>query len=1120
MPRIEDIEQFNEQLTQLGDEPRIAAARGEEIENPRPASENREAGVAPSRRAAQGDSGSEAAGAGEGAEGGAPAEGGAAAAGEAGAPQGAEGAAEAGDSAAGGTGGEIDDELADLLGDEGEEASEEDDPFAGIDLDFDDDGDEGWEGGESEDPDAGEPFATDDEPAQGGIGEDDESAEADEDADEFDLGGLDDLDWPDDEDSEAGDAEEGDAEEPAEPEEIEGVAEAEAEAETEDALTAEDLENVEDAAEDVEDADEDDDDFDLDSVLAGLDEDEEGEAEVGDAVSVDDASEGAEDASEGAEPSDDDDAQDEFALGDDLDVASLDANDEFSFEDEPPAFDEGDFDEPFGEPEEEVGEGEELEADEAPQEIVPAEEDDAEGEAEDEDFSFGDDVLDANVDLDDEGDDDFGFGDESGDDDSDDFGDVDEFSLGDFGSEFGVIEEGDEPQSEEELNPASAPPSGRPQAEGTDAGPGINLNDTQFRHLKETLNSLPLNLRTAVEDVIGSGEFDEEEVTPLVDQLVEGAAPKQIARTTGRIKGEIIRLPRNYEVRRGVVFEDQKATFAWQFRHRFLPIARTAIIVAALVVGAIYTGVRYVYQPLYARSLYLQGLEEIEEDRYSVGNEFFDEARLSWENEEWFYRYADAFIGKRQYRLAQEKFEQLLARYPGDREGLLRYGDFESRILGDYPKADELFDAVLDQDVTDYDGLLGRADNFLRWADQDSGRFEDARFHYARLFELYGGTDEIYQRFMRYFVRTDNLGEVERIAEMFEEARPEAEIDPEIYAESAGYLLDYNRIDYIRQMLTRARTTDPRVPDVHYQLARFFESTGERDDRETALSNARNLFPAFEPLSRRRLAMHIDTYTLSGEFYADGAEYLTAEQYYAEAIDRYEEARASNLVDIEERFGRMYAGLGDIYYYESAEYEAARAQFLAAEQNAYSTDDSRYKLGWIAYRNEDYDEAVDRFESVANSPQARNIRYALANTHYYRGNYFASQTYLRELLEILRQERQRIGLDFNVDQRTDHRRIIKYKVMANNNLGVVMHRLFEHSGDRERRGDALYYLTNSTQDATNLLRDPDTAVRADSTDLAYLNQQYVLFPDQPYTLRIYRDLPVDLEDGDFFPAEL
>ena len=1062
MPRIEDIQKFNESLVRLGDEPAIAAARGEQVEEPRAADENPEAGVGPdsqtrTRELEDEQQDEESAAAAE--------------------PEETEDA-QAGDSpreSPGESSGEvdegIDDDLRALLGDMGEE-----EPETGVGA-----GESGEEADEADEADEVDEA------------EDDPFAGIDFDFEEDDVEG----------------------EEPDEPEETSGGAEPEADEEPDlEPVEEPDEQHDEEAGQEPPEEPGEEPDFDLDSVLDDLNLDEpeertaagrEAQAPSGEGNEEQPAEEpgDAEDfgfdlEEEPGEPDADTESGDE-----DEDIFGADIGEEFSFSDEEP---------------EEVEEAPEDAANEPTEELGAASDTDV-AEDDEEEFDLGD-FGDFGESLGEEGEEgdteDFAFEQEEGG--EEDFADLDEFSLGDFGAEFGVLE--DEEESEEALNPAAAVPTERPQSMGTDEGPGINLNDRRFQHLKETLDTLPLNLRIAVEEILSGGEFTEEEVKPLVDKLVAGAPPKDIARAAGGLKGERIRLPRNYEVRRGVVFEDEKQTFAWQLRHRYLPLARNITIAAALVATAVWLAVTYVYQPLYARHLYLQGLEEIDADRYTVGNEFFDEARQVWESEPWYYRYADAFIERRQYRLAQEKFDQLLERFPFDREGLLRYGHFESTVLGDYPKAEGLFDRVLDMDTTDYDGLLGKADNYLRWADVDSDRFDDAREYYARLHEFYGQTDEILQRFMRYFVRTDNFGEVEPLVEYFEEARADADVHPEIYSETAGYMLDYDEITYVRDMLSRVLRDHPRSPEAHYELSRFYDRMDERDNRRRALDNARALFPEHEPLSRRRMGKYIDSYTMTAEFYVDGQEYLTAEQYYADSIDLYEDALDSNLVEPQAKFGRMYAGLGEIYYYQSAEYEDARRMFETAEANEYTSNTMRYQLGWIAYRDEDYDEAIDRFETVENTPSARNIRYARANTHYYRGNYFASQSYLQELVEILRQERARIGLEFNMDERPSHRQLIQYKVMAHNNLGVAYHRRFEQEGDPDLRGNALYYLTNSTQDATNLAREPETRVRTDTTDLAYLNQQYVLFPDQPYTLRIYRDLPMDLEDQDFFPAQL
>jgi len=127
---------------------------------------------------------------------------------------------------------------------------------------------------------------------------------------------------------------------------------------------------------------------------------------------------------------------------------------------------------------------------------------------------------------------------------------------------------------------------------------------------------------------------------------------------------------------------------------------------------------------------------------------------------------------------------------------------------------------ILFGNETDYDALLARGDNFMLWGEEDPRYFEQARVAYAQLLAAHGETDPILMRFLRYFVRMDNQREVERVVSVFRDD-PEAEVDPRIYADAAGYLMDRGQIADIRAMLIRAFQTDPLTPEVHYELARY-----------------------------------------------------------------------------------------------------------------------------------------------------------------------------------------------------------------------------------------------------------------------------------------------------------
>ncbi len=723
------------------------------------------------------------------------------------------------------------------------------------------------------------------------------------------------------------------------------------------------------------------------------------------------------------------------------------------------------------------------------------------------------------------------------DDEDDEIADVSEFSLGDFGQEFGVIEEDDGAYfaNEEELNPASALPMEAPKtarqfSDADDEDAPIVLSDKDFSHVKQTLDSLPLNLRIATEEILSDEDKPPGEIRPLLRALIKGSTPKDIARIAGGIKGERIRLPSNYAVRRGVVFEEEKATFAYQFRHRILPLARTVALVALLIGVVTWLGVRFVYQPLYARYLYQQGLAEIDDSRYEVGNEFFSQARRLHERQVWFIRYANAFIGRRQYQLAREKFQELVdsPRYRHDREGLLRWASLESEVLGEFARAEALLQRYIRQHGPEYLGLRAEGDNYLRWADADPtpGRFTSAFETYTLMVQLFGPQDEILERLLWYHVRRGNPGPVLELVTLFEEVRTEAPITPTIYAEAAGFLIDRDQITYPRDMLRRILETDPESADAFYQFGRFFRRIGEPGNEFAALEDAITLLRREDLATARRRAMFIDTHTLLAEYHLREGRVLQAEDYYSQAVDLFTSENAAGLLRPDHRFGRMFAGFGDLFFDQTGEYGSAEQQYRLALAHRYGegpqhdADTVRYRLGWIAFRDSRYREALDRFESIPGATRNPNLAFARANTHYFRNQFVTSQSYLQDVLSMLETERRSIGDDFNVNREPEHRELVQFRAMASNNLGVVMHRIFEQSGDRNHRADALVALTNSTQDATDLGRNPQTAVRSDATDLAFLNQRYVLFPDQDFDLRVYRSLPRDLSDRDFFPARL
>ena len=705
-----------------------------------------------------------------------------------------------------------------------------------------------------------------------------------------------------------------------------------------------------------------------------------------------------------------------------------------------------------------------------------------------------------------------------------------------------MLEEAEEGAEEEaELNPALDVSGAPPPAPEDAAAPEVELNDEEFAALQQSLNSLPLNLKIAVEEAIAEQRGGPERTERLVRMLVEGETARHIADVAGKILGRRIEVPRGYEKRTGVSFEEERQSFAYRFRENILPIVRVVGLTMLAIAVLTFLAYRFVYRPLHAQNLYEQGLDQIEADRYAAGNALFDRAVGVWPVKSRFYEYAESFQDKRRYDLARAKYEQALRRYPGDKAGMLGYAAMESD-LSNYPRADDLLRVYLEGtgfpgggyiqnrefmseimdmppnavpriegDPFDYDALLLRGDNYMAWAQEDPQYYENARRAYALALQHHGRRPELMFAFLEYFIETDNAEEVLRLTREFQ-ADAGLEVDTEAYARLGGYLLDGGRrvggaqgrqmLDFVSPVLMRAvsvaRERGRMLPSAHYHLARYYRNLDQPVDERIALDNAKAQFDALAergPLERRQVAQYIDTDARLGEYYYRREEHLTAREHFTEAIERYQNARDRGTVEAEPRFGRLHASYADLLYYVSREYDEALANYAIAEENGYSTRDIDYKQGFIFYREADYQQALEHFfDAAGDYSQNRSVLYATANALYHRETLGAARGYYAELLEILEAEREGIQ-NLLLEEDSQHRGLIDYTIKVQNNLGVTLQRLARRSPENgEVSSQGLVYLTAASEDAVNYNRNPRTGERGQSISLAYLNMREILYP--------------------------
>jgi hypothetical protein len=593
-----------------------------------------------------------------------------------------------------------------------------------------------------------------------------------------------------------------------------------------------------------------------------------------------------------------------------------------------------------------------------------------------------------------------------------------------------------------------------------------------------------------------------------------------------------IPIPRGFEKRTGEALEIEQASFPYVFVHKFLPVLRFVFFILLSVLSLFYLIYRFIYTPIRADSIYQAGYERIEAGEFARANDRFAEAFRLYRVKQWFYRYAEAFRDNRQYLYAEEKYDELLRYYPRDKKGVLDYAALETDYLKNYSRADSLIRRnILDYTVDDREGLLALGDTNLAWGEIDPPRYEDAREAYARLLERYGWQDPIVERMLRYFIRTNNLGEVISLQDYMLNPSRKRKISPRTLAELGGYLLDkrfeeirgvqdeyIDRIDGIRDILLRAVAEDPSLPESHYHLARYYSRYGYAADERQTLERALRAFEGAPEESAKRVKYRIDALRRYAQVLIGAREFFPAEEQITQGINLYEDGISRRLFPPSPEFGRLYADLGDLEYFtKDGNMDAAIQYYSRSERNGWAPPEMQYRLGSAYFHLRQWEPALERFFTAsATMPLNRRLLYSLGNVSYMRGDYYTAQGYYNRLLDILDKERTRFSL-VTANDLSEYQELAERLMVARNNLGVTMEALAEQTGNNGYRSRALGLYAESARAWDAITRNPDTMVRAGAADLstpgvnlAYLNSRNTLNPVPGYEAQIYQHIDKDV----------
>lgn len=667
------------------------------------------------------------------------------------------------------------------------------------------------------------------------------------------------------------------------------------------------------------------------------------------------------------------------------------------------------------------------------------------------------------------------------------------------------------------------------------AMPGVekqrtSLTEEEYKKFRKNLMEYPLNVRITVEDMIVKNEFTDEVVFELIDKIINKVTARQLAGYLEKMLDITLHVPRDFEKRTVAEYEAYKASFGYQLKSRIIPAVLIGMLIAMMAFCVGYLGLRYVVNPLWAEKLYKEGYTLLEHDDYPQSEIMFARAVEKKPKKKWYYKYAQGYRAHRQYDRAEKFYKAILHYFDHDKQAGLEYAQMQVEDLGEYERAEEILKReVLDYHVNDPDGILALGDTYLEWATEvDTSKFHDAFDQYSLGAQLYGSKNQdLYQsRFLRYYIRTDQLHKVLELKEFFYPR--EKSLGASDWTELSGYLMDKlygelprneeylrDKIEDLRDMMIFAIKADPENPISNYNLSRYLVEVGDHTKAMQSLKTTKDLFDKAQILKKRDVYKQLNNYRLLGEEYLYDREYLKARETFIDGINLFEKRQRFGKFEGDKNIGSMYADMGNLEYFISGDLSEAKRNYNNAIKNKMDTPSIRYRVGYVCYTDQDYTSALGNFLKASEQGALdSHTMLALGNTLSLKNDNYTAQSYYDRLLSYLDFQREKYGIVIpQIDPAAGD--MVEVYMKAANNLGVSQFRVSRQSGDSSLNAKALVNFQNSIRYYDALTRNQETMVRLPGSNLAEQNLRYATHPISEFEPAIYTEIPrvLDGEKG-------
>src|SRR5690606_24648798 len=133
------------------------------------------------------------------------------------------------------------------------------------------------------------------------------------------------------------------------------------------------------------------------------------------------------------------------------------------------------------------------------------------------------------------------------------------------------------------------------------------ISEKQYDILKKVTDLLPLNVKSAVAEVISEPSANFDAVKELILALASAEQPRRIAAIVSKIAGNRSVVPTASARRSGLAFAEEQEGFLYQFQTKSWPMLRASILASAALALVISLSYNFLYRPLHALALYSHG---------------------------------------------------------------------------------------------------------------------------------------------------------------------------------------------------------------------------------------------------------------------------------------------------------------------------------------------------------------------------------------------------------------------------------------------------------------------------------------------------------------------------------